>query len=465
MPRPDRSLLTGWGRTAPTAATVVHPADADELSALLGGAGGGPAMIARGLGRSYGDAAQVAGGTVIELDAMTAPVRMGPETGTVAVSGGTSLDTVLRRLVPKGWFVPVTPGTRHVTIGGAVAADVHGKNHHRDGAFCAHVGELELATPVGPRRVGPDVDPDLFWATAGGMGLTGVVVSARVSLRAVESAWMLVDTDRAADLDSLMALLEAADERSSYSVAWIDCGARGRRLGRGVVTRGEHAVPGDLAAGARRDPFAVRLGGRLTVPFDPPGGLLNPLTVRAFNEAWYRRAPRHEEGRPEPYPAFFHPLDGLGGWNRLYGRRGFVQYQFAVPSDQGEAVRRAVERLADARAASFLAVLKRFGPGDPGPLSFPIAGWTLALDLPAATPGLADLLDGLDELVVSSGGRVYLAKDSRLRPELLGAMYPRLDELAAVRARVDPDGVLRSDLARRLGLAGTAPPRHPGGRR
>jgi decaprenylphospho-beta-D-ribofuranose 2-oxidase len=264
---------------------------------------------------------------------------------------------------------------------------------------------------------------------------------------------MAVDTERSQDLDDLMARLEEGDNRYRYSVAWVDCLARGKRLGRGVLTRGDHAPPELLPVRHRNTPFAVSTATKLRVPVTAPRGLLNPVSVAAFNEAWFRRAPKLERGRPQPYPAFFHPLDGLAEWNRLYGPSGFVQYQFVVGPDRGDVVRSAIERLAAGRVASFLAVLKRFGPPNPGPLSFPQPGWTLALDMPVGPTGLERLLDDLDETVAEAGGRVYLAKDARLRPELVSVMYPRASQLNEVRRRVDPGGVLCSDLACRLGLA------------
>jgi decaprenylphospho-beta-D-ribofuranose 2-oxidase len=448
--RPQK--LTGWGRTSPSVAEVTEPADPAALAALLAGA---PprGLIARGLGRSYNNAAQNGGGRVVVTTRMNAITGFDAEQGLVTCEAGVSLEQLMTAALPRGWFVPVSPGTRQVTVGGAIAADVHGKNHHVSGSFARHVPSFDLLLADGQvRHVTPAAEPELFWATAGGMGLTGIIVRATVALAKVETSRVRVDTVRTGDIDETMAYLSRTDDSYTYTVAWSDCLARGGSLGRSVITSGNFATLGELPPKARRDPLGFRPGSLLGAPPVFPGGLVNRHTVALMNEAWYRKAPRRRAGEIQAIGPFFHPLDGIRNWNRVYGPAGFLQYQYVVPFGQEDTVRRSFEKISAARAPSFVTVLKRMGDGDPGLLSFPRPGWTLALDFPARTPGLAGLLAWLDEAVLEAGGRVYLAKDSRVPPEALAGMYPCLEEFRQLRARLDPDGIFRSDLSRRLSL-------------
>ena len=339
-------------------------------------------------------------------------------------------------------------------MGGAIASDIHGKNHHVDGSFGTHVRRMSLLLADGSvAELAPDVQPDLFWATVGGMGLTGIILDATIGLLPIETSRCAVDTTRAADLDALMALMDDGDRYFRYSVAWVDLLAKGAGLGRGVLTRGDHATTDQLAPRDAVDPLAYEPRRVAAVPpLVPSPGVLNHASLAAFNEMWYRKAPRRRVAQIFSIPAYFHPLDSITSWNRLYGRRGFLQYQFAVPFGAEAALRTVVERLAGAGTPSFLSVLKRFGAANPGPLSFPAPGWTLTLDIPAASRRLPALLHGLDDVVLGAGGRHYLAKDAHATPAAIRRGYPRLDEWRAVRAAADPTGTWASDQSRRLRL-------------
>ncbi len=444
-----RRPLTGWGGTSPSVATVHSAGDDATLARLVTGAGR-RGVLARGLGRSYGDAAQNGGGTVVDMTTRDRVLSVDTATALVEVEAGVSLDHLMQVLLPLGLLVPVTPGTRQVTVGGAIAADIHGKNHHVDGSFGTHVVAMDLLCADGTIRQLTPVS-ELFWATVGGVGLTGLVLRATLRMKKVESAHCLVDTERCTDLDDLLGRMAEGDHRYTYSVAWIDCLARGSSLGRSVLTRGWSATLEQLPHRLRDHPLDFRPRQLAVAPPVFPSGLLNRASVAAFNETWYRKAPRERRGEVQGIAAFFHPLDAVAHWNRIYGPRGCLQYQFVVPFGAEDTLRRCLEMLSEAGQASFLAVLKRFGPSSPGHLSFPTPGWTLALDVPIGAGILGGLLNRLDEEVLAAGGRQYLAKDSRLPASAIALMYPRLDEWRDIRRAADPAGVFTSDLARMLG--------------
>lgn len=457
--RPAR--LTGWGRIAPTRADLATPASEAEAAALLRYLATPPTSksgtaIARGLGRSYNNAAQSAGGIVISTSKLNNIISLDPVAGVVEAEAGVSLEQLMVAGLPHGWFVPVSPGTRQVTVGGAIAADVHGKNHHVAGSFASHVTSFDILFPSAeqaePHTVTRESDPELFWATAGGMGLTGFITRATIQLKRVESSLVAVDTVKTKDIDETMAVLAEHDKKYGYTVAWSDDLARGKNLGRSIITSGDFAALSDLDGRQRGDPFAFDPRARLAAPSVFPPGLMNRHSIRLANTAWYLKAPSRREHELQTISQFFHPLDGIRNWNRAYGPGGFRQYQYVMPFGAEAAVRKSFEMVSSHRAPSFVTVLKRFGSGDPGLLSFPAAGWTLALDFPARTRGLEPLLDELDKLVVANGGRVYLAKDSRVSAATLAEMYPRLPEFRKLRAVLDPAGILSSDLSRRLNL-------------
>ncbi len=454
--------VTGWGRTPSSRSEIHHIAVAearDVLTTILGDqTNNGPqrGVLPRGLGRSYGDAALNSGGHLLRLiDRGAQGIQLDTQTGVATVEAGVSLDTLLKVAVPAGWFLPVSPGTRQVTLAGAIAAHIHGKNHHREGSFGSHVIWIDLMSASGDtQRLTSHNDPDLWWATIGGMGLTGLILAAQIQLIPIETSRCRVDTERASDLEDLMQRMDSGDDNYHYSVAWVDLLARGRSLGRGVLTRGDHALLEDLVHLKGRgatDPLTYRPRQLASVPRRIPH-LVNPFAVRAFNEAYFRAAPHQRIGEITSIASFFYPLDALGNWNRLYGKPGFFQYQFVVPFGQESALRKAVELVARSQGASFLAVLKRFGPADEAMLGFAMPGWTLALDLPAGSEGATSLVRDLDDLVMGASGRIYLAKDAMSRPEVIALAYPRLDQWRDICARVDPQHVWNSDLSRRLQL-------------
>jgi FAD/FMN-containing dehydrogenase len=433
-----RVRVAGWGRYPVVEADVLHPRTYDDVaSAVRGGA-----LTPRGLGRSYGDSSL--GDRVLELTGLDHLVAFDEGTGELTCEAGVSLAAVHDMALPRGWFLPLTPGTRFVTVGGAIASDVHGKNHHRDGSFTDHVSSMRVLVASGEvLDVSRTSHADLFRATCGGMGLTGVVLEATFTLRPVRSRNIDETVVKTPSLDGA---LDAFEEHASasYSVAWIDLVATGARQGRSLVMLGEHADDGILGRA---------VGAALPVPVDTPSRLLNRFTVAAFNTLYYERVRRPLVRHRVGYEPFFYPLDRISDWNRLYGRRGFLQYQLVVPVDAGRAaVAEAVSLIAASGLASPLAVLKVFGEGNGSLLGFPRPGYTLAVDLQAGPEALR-LCERLDRLVLAAGGRLYLTKDSRMSAETFAASYPGLEEFLEVRHRYGATGTFVSAQAKRLGIA------------
>jgi decaprenylphospho-beta-D-ribofuranose 2-oxidase len=440
------SRLSGWGRYPVEECRVYRPEARREAVELLA-RGPERSFAPRGLGRSYGDAAVNAGAGVLLSARLNRFLAFDPGSGVLECEGGASLASIIETFLPRGWFLPVTPGTRHVTIGGAIAADVHGKNHHHAGTFSRFVLDLLLVTGEGGMlRCSPEENPETFWSTVGGAGLTGFILSARIRLQKVETAWVLADFRRVGDLQEAMARLTETDPNYEYSVAWIDCLAPRRSRGRSLLLQANAARAADLPRGV---PLLPLPGPERLPAVALPSFVLNTFSVSLFNALYYRLHPTGER-RLVDYGRYFYPLDSIRGWNRLYGRRGFVQYQVVFPLEASQAgLSGLLERLSRSGYGCFLGVLKRFGPAGPAPLSFPFPGYTLALDLPVV-PGLVEFLRETDRLLLDFGGRVYFAKDSTSTAEDFARMYPRLEEFRQLRSKLDPGGRLSSSLGRRL---------------
>ena len=445
--------LSGWGRFPVETCRLYRPEKRAALAEILASRGES-SWIARGLGRSYGDAALNAGAGVISFARLDRLLDFDPETGVLDCEAGTSLEAILRFFLPRGYFPPVTPGTKFVTVGGAIAHDVHGKNHHRAGTISSFLVDFRLLTPEGGvLTCSREQNPEVFWATIGGTGLTGLVLSARIRLKPVETAYLRVDYRRARDVEEAVAALAESDHLYEHSVAWIDCLSGGKALGRSVLMRANHARKEDIPD-RYGDPLSPPRAARRSIPFDCPSAMLSSLTIRAFNSVFYRAHPTSSDNIVD-FDRFFYPLDAIHHWNRMYGRRGFTQYQVVFPLESGLAgLVELLHRVSASGRGSFLGVLKRFGDANPGLLSFPMNGYTLALDLPMKD-GLVPFLRELDRVTLRFGGRVYLAKDAVTTAESFAAMYPRLDEFRKVKRRLDPREKLSSSLARRLGIVST----------
>lgn len=438
--------LSGWGLYPRSQCRVVRPSDPEEIPQLLQQY---ETLIPRGLGRSYGDASLAP--TVLDTTALNRLLDFDPHTGLLYAEAGLSLDVLLRWAVPRGWFLPVVPGTKFITLGGAMASDIHGKNHHVAGTFSHHVEEMEILTSGARLRVcSPHKDSELFWATAGGMGLTGLIMRMKLRLRRIESAYIIRTTYRAPDLEAILRLFDE-HQAATYSVAWIDGTARGKSLGRSLLFIGEHAEMERLPSGLKKKLLVPHTSPRFRIPFTFPSFVLNHFTVSLFNHIYYFLSDRSGQSRIMHYDPYFFPLDTVYGWNKIYGPRGFLQYQFVVPRKATEALKEILERISRSGAASFLAVLKLFGPYEGKYLHFPMPGYTLAMDFPNR-PDVHVLLDELDHLVLKAGGRLYLTKDARMKANFLEGQYPMLKAFRDVKKQADPTGLWQSCLSARLAL-------------
>lgn len=433
--------IYGWGRYPQCEAeTIYTPLTAVALSKQLLES---PRFvgIARGMGRSYGDSALAS--QVISTRYLNHLLAFDKQSGLLHCAAGVTLADLLNVIIPHGWFLPVTPGTKFITIGGAIASDVHGKNHHGDGSFSDYISCFSLMLANGEIITCSRTEhSDLFHATCGGMGLTGIIVAAELQLKSIKSTFIQQTTYKASDLKHALELMRE-HEKATYSVAWIDCLARGKHLGRSLLMLGEHTHNENLRVSPAKE---------LPIPIHMPSFVLNHYAIRFFNTLYYERVPKINSESTLYYDTYFYPLDKLLNWNRLYGKTGFVQYQFVLPKETGvNGLKIILEKMSASQRGSFLAVLKAFGKGNANFLSFPMEGYTLALDF-KISPGLFELLDELDHIVLDYGGRLYLTKDARMSEKVFKQSYPRWEEFQKIRQRYGALEMFRSKQSERLGL-------------
>jgi decaprenylphospho-beta-D-ribofuranose 2-oxidase len=405
-------------------------------------------IIARGNGRCYGDAS-LAKHTISTLK-FDKILSFDTETGIFECQSGLTLDKILEVIVPKGWFLPVTPGTKFITVGGAIASDVHGKNHHVDGCFSQHVFDMDVVLSNGESvTCSTALNPDLFWATCGGMGLTGIITRARFDLKKIESCYIKQKQIKANNLEEVIELFEKY-RHYTYSVAWIDCLQKGKHFGRSILMLGEHATLEDLDENKKNNPLKLPSKTQITFPFNLPSFVLNQFTIKAFNFLFYRKNLKREINNIVSYEPFFYPLDAILHWNRGYGKPGFVQYQFVLPLESKQGLVEILNKISDKGLGSFLAVLKIFGKQD-DLISFPKEGYTLALDFPVRK-GLFEFLDELDKLVLNYGGRIYLSKDARMKSEIFWNGYSNAHKFLDIVRKYNPNFKFNSIQAERLSI-------------
>jgi len=405
-------------------------------------------IIARGNGRCYGDAS-LAKNTISTLK-YDKILSFDTEKGLFECQSGLTLDKILEIIVPKGWFLPVTPGTKFITVGGAIASDVHGKNHHVDGCFSHHVVEIDVVLANGETvTCSSRANSELFWATCGGMGLTGVITRAKFDLKKIETSYIKQKQIKAGNLEEVIRLFEEY-KHYTYSVAWIDCLKKGKHFGRSILMLGEHATIEDLDEKKKKEPLALPKKKQITFPFNLPSFILNQLTVKAFNFLFYSKNWKRVINNVVSYEPFFYPLDAILHWNRGYGKKGFVQYQFVLPLESKQGLVEILNKISDKGMGSFLAVLKVFGKQD-DLISFPKEGFTLALDFPVRN-GLFAFLDELDKIVLHYGGRIYLSKDARMKSEIFWGGYSNAQKFSELVKKYNPSFKFNSVQARRLNI-------------
>ncbi|GAB18766.1 putative oxidoreductase [Gordonia effusa NBRC 100432] len=460
--------LVGWSRTTPIDGQVLETNDVEVIAKAVARVADDNAdkptylqrgVIARGLGRSYNESAQNSGGLTIDMTRINRIHNIDGETGIVDVDAGVSLDQLMQVALPFGLWVPVLPGTRQVTIGGAIAHDIHGKNHHSQGSFGNHVTELTLLVADGriltlkPGGSSDDANGELFWATVAGIGLTGIILRAKIQMKRTESAYFIADTAQTHTLQETLDLHldDGFEDGYEYASGWFDTISAPPKLGRGTFSRGNLAKVDELPEKYRKDPLSFNNKPLITFPDVFPRGLANKLSFSIVGEAYYRIGPP-SEGKVKNLAQFYHMLDVFGDWNNAYGRGGgFAQYQFIVPTGNEDEFTRLIEDIQASGHVSFLNVIKLFGDGNKAPLSFPFKGWNVCLDFPIKS-GLGPFLNELDARVMSMGGRLYTAKDSRTSAANFHKMYPQIDSWIATRRGIDPTGVFMSDMGRRLEL-------------
>jgi FAD/FMN-containing dehydrogenase len=438
-----KQKIANWGNYPKMDSEVKSFSFTSQLAELMKSTGH---FIPRGNGRCYGDAS-LAYTTISTLN-YNRILSFDTVNGIFECQSGLTLDKILEVIVPKGWFLPVTPGTKFITVGGAVGSDVHGKNHHVDGSFSNHVIDMDVMITDGSIvTCSPKENPDLFEATCGGMGLTGMITRIKFGLKKIETSFVKQKQIKASNLEELVALFEKYKDYT-YSMAWIDCLTKGKHFGRGILIVGEHAKESELSESQKKKKLAVHGKMKITFPFNLPSWVLNTRTVKAFNFLYYGKNFKKEINNVVPFEPFFYPLDAILHWNRGYGKKGFVQYQFVLPLSSKQGLVEILKRISDEGLGSFLAVLKVFGK-QKSMISFPEEGYTLALDFPVRD-GLFKFLDELDQIVLQYGGRLYMSKDARMKPEVLTNGYPRLEEFKAVVRKYNPSYKFSSVQSERL---------------